>query len=145
MEKADKMIIRAFIADQMAQCVAASTIRHRLNSLGNFFGYLIFEGLRQDNPIPEVRKRYLTSYKAESETHTCKLISVADAAKLINSCMDIRDKAMILLLLKTGVRRGELLSMEVSDINFDNQSIVLKPKKKRSNRIVFLTVKRNIY
>ena len=44
---------------------------------------------------------------------------------------------MLLLMFKTGVRRGELLSMEVGDINWQDQSITLKPKKKRSNRIVF--------
>jgi integrase/recombinase XerD len=61
---------------------------------------------------------------------------VEDAAHLVDACVDIRDKAMLLIMLKTGIRRGELLSMEIGDINWKNQSIMLKPKKKRSNRIV---------
>ena len=42
-----------------------------------------------------------------------------------------------MLLLKTGIRRGELISVDVDDIDFQEQSITLKPKAKRSNRIVF--------
>jgi len=80
---------------------------------------------------------YLSQYKTASEQHTHKIISVEDAARLVDACVDIRDKAMLLIMLKTGIRRGELLSMEVGDINWKNQSIMLKPKKKRSNRIVF--------
>lgn len=60
-----------------------------------------------------------------------------DAARLVSALVDIRDKAMLLVMLKTGVRRGELLSMGVSDIQWEDQSITLKPKKKRSNKIVF--------
>jgi integrase len=53
---------------------------------------------------------------------------VEDAARPVDACVDIRDKAMLLIMLKTGIRRGELLSMEVGDINWKNQSIMLKPK-----------------
>ena len=84
-----------------------------------------------------MQKRYLAPYKAESEAHTHKLVSVDDAARLISALVDIRDKAMLLVMFKTGVRRGELLSMDVSDIHWRDQSIILKPKAKRSNKIVF--------
>jgi len=37
---------------------------------------------------------------------------------------------MVTLLLKTGVRRKELLAMEVDDINWKDNSIKLKPTKR---------------
>ena len=66
-----------------------------------------------------------------------KLVSVEDMAKLINSTIDIRDRAIITLLAKTGIRRRELISLDVSDIDFVEQSILLKPTAKRTNRLVF--------
>lgn len=44
-----------------------------------------------------------------------------------------------MLLAKTGIRRKELVSIDIQDINWVEQSITLKKKmfKKRSNRIVF--------
>jgi len=56
---------------------------------------------------------------------------------LINSVLDPRDKAIITILTKTGVRCGELLDMDVSDVDWMGQCIRLKPKAKRINRLVF--------
>lgn len=133
----EKMMLREYIEDCRARKLTSRTIGGRLGAISNFFEFLIFEGVRKDNPVLEVRKRYLSPYKTDSEKHTHKLISVEEAAQLVDACMDIRDKAIMAVLLKTGIRRGELLSMEVEDINWQDQSILLKPKKKRSNRIVF--------
>ena len=66
-----------------------------------------------------------------------KLISVEDMAKLINSTLDIRDKAIITLLAKTGIRRRELITLDIDDIEWVEQSIRLKPTPKRTNRTVF--------
>ena len=51
--------------------------------------------------------------------------------------MDPRDKAISVLLAKTGIRRGEMLKLDVEDLNWSNYSIELKPTPKRSNRTVF--------
>jgi integrase/recombinase XerD len=66
-----------------------------------------------------------------------QLISVGAMAGLINSTMDIRDKAIITLLAKTGIRRNELISLDVADVDILNLRISLKPTAKRSNRLVF--------
>jgi integrase/recombinase XerD len=135
--KAGKMEIRAYVDMQRKRGLTTATIRNRLNALSSFYEFLIFEGKRKDNPVREVRARYLNQYKSDSEKHTHKIISVDDAKRLVEYFLDVRDQAMILLMLKTGVRRGELLSMETRDINWQEQSITLKPTKKRSNRTVF--------
>ena len=57
---------------------------------------------------------------------------------MVNNEMDIRDKAIITLLAKTGIRRNELISLDVSDVDFVEQKIRLKPTAKRTNRTVFL-------
>ena len=43
----------------------------------------------------------------------------------------------MLLLFKTGIRRKELVELDVEDINFQDQSIMVKPTPKRTNRTVF--------
>ena len=64
-------------------------------------------------------------------------MSIEEMSRLVNSILDPRDKAIVLLLAKTGIRRGELLRIDVDDINWEECSIRLKPTPKRSNRIVF--------
>ena len=85
-----------------------------------------------------MRKRYLRRYKDNGDGHERQLISVEDMAKMINSEMDIKDKAIITLLAKTGIRRNELISLDVSDVDFVENQIRLKPTAKRTNRTVFI-------
>jgi integrase/recombinase XerD len=88
--------------------------------------------------VLSVRKRYVRQYKdTRASPSTRQLISVDEMKTLLNSILDTRDKAIITVLAKTGIRRGELISIDVEDINWTENSITLKPKAKRSNRTVF--------
>ena len=134
--QADRLNIRDYIESLRAQGLRTQTLQQHLIGLSSFYEYLIFEGQVSRNPVSEVRKR-LKQYKTEGERQTHKLISVEEAAALVEAIVDIRGKALVLLLLKTGIRKNELVSLDVDSINWKDQSILLKPTKKRSNRIVF--------
>ena len=54
-----------------------------------------------------------------------------------NSTLDIRDKAVITLLAKTGIRRNELITLDTSDVDLIENRIKLKATGKRTNRVVF--------
>lgn len=90
------------------------------------------------NPVLAVRKRYLKRYKDNDVGQARKLVSVEDMARLINSTLDIRDKAVIALLAKTGIRRHELVELDASDVDLIGMKIRLKPTAKRTNRTVFI-------
>jgi integrase/recombinase XerD len=113
------------------------TTKKNLGYIGGFYDYLIFENLVSSNPVPIIRKRYLRRYKAGNEAQSHKIISVEEMAALIKSAVDIRDRSLMLLMAKTGVRRGELIAMDATDINFADRSILLKPTPKRSNRLIY--------
>jgi integrase/recombinase XerD len=99
---------------------------------------LIIEGLVEYNPVLPFRKYYLRRYKKDNDSETRKLISVEDASKLVNSILDTRDRCILVLLFKTGMRVGELTSLDVDDIDLDKGQVTLKLKKKRTNRVLFL-------
>jgi integrase/recombinase XerD len=134
---ADKDTLRGFIGYLKAQGKAQKTIENYFSVLSSFYEYLVFEGKTAANPVIAVRKRYLRRYKDNDDGQARKLISVEDMANLINCTMDIRDKAVITLLAKTGIRRHELVELDVSDIDLIENKIRLKPTAKRTNRTVF--------
>ena len=134
--QADRLDIRDHIEDLRAGGLRAKSLQMHLTALASLYEWLIFEGQVSRNPVHEVRSR-LRQYKAEGEKQTHKLISIEESAELVEAMVDIRDKAMVLVLFKTGIRQGELLSLDIDDINWKDQSITLKPAKKRSNRKVF--------
>ncbi|HNU40730.1 MAG TPA: phage integrase N-terminal SAM-like domain-containing protein, partial [Methanothrix sp.] len=110
------------------------TVKRYLAALSSLCEYLVFKEQIQTNYVRPVRSRYIRSYKETSEGR--KLISVEDMASLINSTLDIRDKAVITLLAKTGIRRNELVTLDVSDLDLIENKIRLKPTAKRTNRTV---------
>ena len=117
--------------------VKHKTIENNFSALSGFYDYLVYHGLADRNLVLPFRKRYLRIYKNDNNNSRRKLISVEEMSQLVNSILDPRDKTISLVLAKTGVRRGELLKIDVQDINWNNYSIILKPVPKRSNRVVF--------
>jgi len=114
-----------------------SRIENYFSALSSFYDFLLYKGLVSKNIILPFRKRYLKRYKKSSNPAVRKLISIDDMSTFVNSIIPIRDKAIAVLLAKTGIRRGELLGIEFNDVDFNEKSIMLKPFHKRSNRLAF--------
>ena len=134
---AGKEELRNYIEVLREEAMSTKTIKNRLSILSSFYEYLVYEAEVTSNPVLPVRKRYLRSYKDNGPAHERKLISVEDMAKMINGTLDIRNKAIITILAKTGIRRNELISLDISDVNLVEFKIRLKPTAKRSNRTLF--------
>src|SRR3989475_3216481 len=138
----DRHVLHGYIRNRRSEGVDQKTIENDLSAIGGLYEFLVFEEQVPTNPVPGVRKRYMRRYKEGSDADAespRKLISVEQMSLLANSILDTRDKALVVLLAKTGMRRGELISLDISDMNWANQSITLKTKrfKKRSNRVIF--------
>ncbi|MEM3815242.1 MAG: tyrosine-type recombinase/integrase [Candidatus Bathyarchaeia archaeon] len=133
----DLHVLRDFLQYIIENGAKYKTIENYFSALSSFYDYLVFESIVDRNTILPFRKRYLKRYKSGYDDPQRRLLSVEEMARLVNSIMDPRDKAIAVLLAKTGIRRGELLRLDVDDINWEDYSITLKPTPKRSNRIVF--------
>jgi integrase/recombinase XerD len=133
----DNAVLRGFIDYLRARKARSKTLKTYFSVISSFYEFLVFEGKISANPVIRIRKRYLKSYKDNHDSEERQLITVDEMASMINSEMNIRDKAIITLLAKTGIRRNELVSLDVSDVDFVEQKIRLKPTAKRTNRTVF--------
>ncbi len=135
----DREVLKEFLQYlRTERKVSQVTLKNYFSSLSSLYEYLVYEDMINLNPVLSIRKRYLRTYKKEDGNgNTRKLISVEEMAMLINSILDVRDKAIVTLLAKTGIRRGELIRIDMDDINWEEESIMLKPTSKRSNRLVF--------
>jgi len=138
----DKHTLHDYIRQRRSQGIDQKTLENDLSGIAGLYEYLVFEDYMERNPVPGVRKRYLRRYKEESDGDAespRKLLTIEEMSLLINSVIDTRDKAIMTLMAKTGVRRGELIAMDIDDINWPEQSITIKRNqfKKRSGRTVF--------
>jgi integrase/recombinase XerD len=136
LDAVSRVDLKAYLDSINDRGYSHQTATFHFAAINGFYDFLVFEEMLSINPVAAVKKRYLQTCKNQ-HGHTHQLISVEQAAALIEEMMDIRNQALLILLFKTGIRRNELISLDVADINFENQSITLKPTAKRSNRVVF--------
>lgn len=135
---ADRNILREYIRYLRDNKIMQKTIENQFSTFSSFYDYVVYEGWVEKNVVKDVRKRYLKTYKENGNIGSQrKLITIEEMSFFINSILDIRDKAIALLFAKTGIRRNELVNIDLDDINWDEMSITLKPTHKRSNRVVF--------
>jgi len=132
----DKNILEKYIEFLQSMNISYKTMQNRYSAFISFYDYLVYEDKFKYNIVKDFRKRYLSKYKEDNGVKR-KLISVEEMARFIHFIPDIRDKTIVTLFAKTGIRRRELVSLDLSDINWDNMSITLKPTNKRSNRVVY--------
>lgn len=140
LETVTQETLKAFLAILRRRGIEANTLMKYFVAVGSLFVYLEGDGRVKANPVPTFRRRYLKALKREagkSEFAVRQLISVEDMRTLVHSVPDARDRAVLVVLAKTGVRGGELLAMDIEDINWKEQSVRLKKKRKRTNRVVF--------
>lgn len=135
--QADRNDLKAFLMALKGRGLKQSSITRIFGVLGAFYAFLLDEDLIATNPIPPFRRRYLRQYKDDNGSEPRQLISIDQAAMLINSILISRDKAILVLLFKTGIRLGELCRLDVGDVNMQDMSLILKPTAKRSNRLLF--------
>lgn len=114
--------------------VKRATIKRAFTVLGLLYVWMEDQELIEKNPIPQFKRLYLGEYKEGSDSETRKSIPLDLVRLLVSIIMVSRDKAIAVLLFKTGIRIGELVSIDLADVNLSDGWLTLKNKNKRSNR-----------
>lgn len=104
--------LRAYLASLQRAEMKASSIRTRATILSCFFNWCVQEGIIQANPMRRIRrpKRVCQPRPIFNEG---ELLAILAAAK--RSDKATRNKAMLYLLLDTGMRTSELMSLRRRD------------------------------
>jgi integrase/recombinase XerD len=133
LEEITREDLGAWIEHGQDKGLKASTVKMRLRTLNAFLRYMIEKDVIQ----PEVLSRRMiikvpdTLPRAMDPEEIKHLISVIDT---------IRDRAMIVILLRTGMRIGELLNTLVEDVNLTERKIAIyEAEKTRIGRVVYLS------
>jgi integrase/recombinase XerD len=133
----DEEILVGYVAHLRKRGVTQNSIKRYFTGLSNFFKFLVWKKYIPTNPVIPVQQDYLKSYKTHDVSQRRQVITVEQAKKLVAGILDSRERAIIVLFLKTGIRNHELVELDIDDVDFANLSISLKPTGKRSNETVF--------
>ena len=129
------MELRGWLAAQRTQGLSAATLARRATAVRTFFAWALAQNLVDHDPadalvIPKVGKRLpnvLQQKQAESVMERVALR--ADD----NSATHIRDRAILELLYASGIRVGELVGLDINDVDDSRRTmkVIGKGNKQR--------------
>ena len=132
-EQISRADIEGYLEHEQDRGLKASTVRHRLDTLRAFMRYLIEEQVVSSDILC---KRMIIKVPEALP----KAIEIDDEKELLSAIDDVRNLAIILLLLRTGMRIGELLGTRPQDIDMKEQKIqIWEAQKNRMGRVVYFT------
>jgi site-specific recombinase XerD len=123
----------AYIECEQDQGKKPLTVHTRLRSLKAFFNYHIDRG----NIDASILKRKL---RIKLPQRLPRAIDPEDIRQLLAVIEKLRDRALIITLLRTGMRIGELLSTQIGEVNLPEKRIeIYQAHKNLTGRVVYLS------
>lgn len=123
--------IRSYLTDyQKINNCGKSTIDNIRRNISSFFSWLEEEDHILKSPVRRI-------HKIKTKTVVKETISDEDIERLRDNCEVMRDVAIIDLLYSTGMRVGELVNLDISDINFDERECIVYGKGDKERRVYF--------
>lgn len=98
--------------------LSPKTIRHHYKTLKLIFEYAVQCEYIQNNPLKNIEPPKLTNHKVDALTQKEVRVFVKELEKL-----PLMKKLIYMLLLTTGIRRGECFGLQWKDIDFENRLI----------------------
>ena len=123
--------IREYLAEyQKRNGCSNVTVDNIRRNISSFFSWLEEEDYILKSPMKRI-------HKIKTKSVVKNVISDEGIEKLRDNCQNIRDLAMIDLLYSTGIRVGELVNLNIDDIDLDGRECVVYGKGDKERRVYF--------
>lgn len=123
--------LRKYLADyQKINNCSKSNIDNIRRILSSFFAWLEDENYILKSPVRRIHK--IRTNKTVKETYTDEALEV-----MRDNCSNLRDLAIIDMLASTGMRVGELVKLNIADIDFENRECVVFGKGNKERPVYF--------
>ena len=123
--------IREYLANyQGLNDCSKTTIDNIRRNISSFFTWLEEEDYIVKSPMRRIHKIKTTKTVKE-------VISDEEIEKMRDKCKNLRDLAIIDLLYSTGIRIGELVRLNIDDIDFEERECIVFGKGDKERRVYF--------
>lgn len=133
LEGVNRKYLEAFVENEQDRGLKPLSVRGRLASIKAFLRYLVEEDVvRQEILLRPVSVKVPDALpRAMAPEDVKQLLSVID---------NTRNRALVLMLLRTGMRIGELLALRVQDIDLKEQKVFIHEARKTGvGRVVYFS------
>lgn len=132
LEQVQPYHIRRWLLNRQQKGISSHTLHNSYRNPRAFWNWCIREGLTENNPFAKVEppKKELVLKRALTPEEVEKLLQACEG----KDWLKLRDKALILLLLDTGLRIHEAHSLRVCDVA--QETVVIKGKGGKQRLVV---------
>lgn len=136
-QEIDFISIRSWIVFLLDNNFETKTVNRKISSLKSYLKFSKKKGFIISNPISKI-------ISPKNKKRLPEFLNKADINKLLdidpsNNFEGIRDRLIIELLYGTGIRRAELISLEIKDINLNKLQIKVTGKGNKERIIPIYT------
>lgn len=129
-----------YLMEQSNQGYSPNTVKSRFQSLRGLYKFLSKIDEYEDNPMDQLKRSEFINgnsekYDGDQPAYVTEEEMEAMAENVPKPTL--RNELLIRLLWQTGVRRGELISIDLSDIDREERSIDIWSEKTSETRTVF--------
>ena len=123
--------IRSYLSNykEISTC-GSTTIDNIRRVLSSFFSWLEDEDYIIKSPIRRI-------HRIKTPTTVKEVLTDENLEKLRDECENIRDLSLIELLISTGMRVGELVNLNISNLNFEDRSCIVLGKGNKEREVYF--------
>ena len=123
--------LRLYLSDyQSKRSSSKVTIDNMRRIFSSFFAWLEDEDYIVKSPVRRI-------HRVRTDILIKETISDESLELLRDACTEIRDLALIDILASTGMRVGELVKMNISDVNFQERQCVVLGKGNKEREVYF--------
>ena len=123
--------MRSYLSDyQKINDCSKVTVDNVRRNISSFFSWLEEENYILKSPMRRI-------HKIKTNQQVKDIITDEDIERLRDKCTCSRDLAMIDLLYSTGIRVGELVNLNINDIDFSARECVVFGKGGKERRVYF--------
>jgi integrase/recombinase XerC len=135
-EAVDHVVIRDFLNYlYTVRKLSKSSVSRKLACLKTFFKFLLREGVLKSNPAELIssprQPKVLPSFLGEDEA--ASIVGLPQG----NGLSALRDRAMLELLYASGIRVGELISLNHDQLDISQQTVRVLGKGKKERIVLF--------
>lgn len=124
-------MIREYLSDYQAKNGCSKvTVDNVRRNLSSFFSWLEEEDHILKSPVRRI-------HKIKTKTVVKEIISDENIETLRDNCEEKRDLAIIDILYSTGMRVGELVNLDINDLDFEERECVVYGKGDKERRVYF--------
>jgi site-specific recombinase XerD len=125
--------LEAFIEREQSRGMYVTTVKTRMASIIAFLHFLMEKDILSQSVLKKTIRLKLPDKLPRA-------MNPKDVKKLIEVIDDAQDRALILLLLRTGMRIGEALNLMMNDIDLKEKKVrLMEGEKNNMGRVVYLS------